>query len=325
MNAKENLLRAIRHDNPEWIPNGMETQIYLIPSIIERPPKEGPDAWGVIYAYEPRAEGGTYPLAGGFPIKDFENWREEIKVPSVKDADWTKFAFTWEEEPHYVDLESIDRSEHIVTAASGFGLFERSWLLLGMENAFVYYMTEPDEMKAMVKVIADYKIEKIRKMSEVIKPDIIWYGDDWGNQRQTFLPPRIWRDIIMPETKRIYDCIHELGIIINQHSCGHIQDIFGDMVEMGVDIWNPCQPCNDLKELKKKYGSKITFCGGLDSQFVLNRPGATPEETRAEVRKKIDMLREGGGYIAAPSHDVPYAKEIVDAMNDEISKYGRYR
>ena len=124
-------------------------------------------------------------------------------------------------------------------------------------------------------------------------------------------------------THRIYDCLKSLGIIINQHSCGRIESIFGDVVEMGADMWNPCQPCNDLPKLKHQYGDRISFCGGIDSQFVLARPGVTALEVRAEVRRRIDELAEGGGYIAAPSHGVPYDPEIVAAMNDEIATYGR--
>ena len=77
------------------------------------------------------------------------------------------------------------------------------------------------------------------------------------------MPPQIWRKVIKPHTKRIYDCIHDMGMIVNQHSCGKIEAVFGDMVEIGADMWNMCQPCNDLKTLKEKYGKDICFFGGL--------------------------------------------------------------
>ena len=93
------------------------------------------------------------------------------------------------------------------------------------------------------------------------------------------------------------------GILVNQHSCGKIEAIFGDIVGMGADMWNPCQPCNDLAALKREYGERIAFFGGLDSQFVLDRPGTTPDDIRREVRRRIDELASGGGYIAAPSHE----------------------
>ena len=92
---------------------------------------------------------------------------------------------------------------------------------------------------------------------------------------------------------------------------------------MGADIWDPCQPCNDLAELKRKYGDRITFRGGIDTQFVLDRPGVTLDEVRAEVRKRIDEMAYGGGYTAEPSHYVKFDPDILDAMNSEIDSYGR--
>ena len=112
-------------------------------------------------------------------------------------------------------------------------------------------------------------------------------------------------------------------MIVNQHSCGKIDAIFEDIVQMGADMWNPCQPCNDLAGMKRRFSGRIAFCGGIDSQFVLDNPRATAADVRAEVRMRIDTLAGGGGYIAEPSHVVPYRQEIMDAMKDEILTYGR--
>jgi uroporphyrinogen decarboxylase len=203
------------------------------------------------------------------------------------------------------------------------GLFERSYLLLGMEPALIAYLTEPQEMAAMLGAIADFKIDVVAGLHKHAQIDILWYGDDWGTQSNLFIPPAIWRQTIKPHTQRIYDRARALGIVVNQHSCGRIESIVGDMVEIGAEMWNPCQPCNDLAALKLEYGKRLTFCGGIDSQFVLGRPDVTAKEVRAEVRKRIDDLAGGGGYIAAPSHSVPYDPDILHAMHDEIATYGR--
>ena len=220
-------------------------------------------------------------------------------------------------------LAEIDRDECLVSGFVEMGLFERSYLLLGMDTALMAYVTEPDLVAELVGAVADYKIELIERFDDVANLDLVWYGDDWGTQDRLFMRPEAWRAIIKPHTQRIYDCMKRRGILINQHSCGRIEAIFGDVVEMGADIWNPCQPCNDLARLKGRYGGQIAFCGGIDSQFVLNRPGATPDEVRAEVRKRIDEMASGGGYIAAPSHSVPYDPALIEAMDNEIAVYGR--
>ncbi len=314
MTRKENLLRAIRRQNPMWVPNGMENVIRLYPPILERTLCAGRDAFGVKWALERGAEGGTYPAVNGHTINDLSKWKEQISIPDVNDFDW---GYVSEQ------VKNIDRENFLIEGFCEMGLFERSYLLLGMEEALVSYITMPEEMEEMLTTIADYKIDFISKFDDVVDLDIVWYGDDWGTQNNLFIPDGVWRKIIKPQTKRIYDAMKERNIIINQHSCGKIECIFKDMVEIGADIWNMCQPCNDLKALKEEFGDRITFHGGIDSQFVLQRPDVTADEVRAEVRKRIDELAEGGGYIAGPSHTVPYDKDILFAMNDEIYHYGK--
>jgi len=315
MTPKENLLRAITRSNPEWVPNGMENTIFIAPPIVERPAVAGYDAFGVHWSYEPEAEGGTFPTYGLSPITDLKRWRDQINIPDVDEYDW---------EPVVKLAESIDHEQYLLVGFVEMGLFERSYLLMGMEDVLVAYMTEQVTMLDLLNALADYKISVINKFRDLVPLDMIWYGDDWGTQRGLFMPPDIWRKVIKPPTKRIYDAIHARGMFVNQHSCGKIESIFADMVEMGADLWNPCQPCNDLAALKKEFGDRITFVGGIDSQFILDKPNATADEVREEVRKRIDEMAHGGGYIVCPSHDVPYDPEILNAMNDEIARYGKY-
>ena len=311
LTPKENLLRVIHHNNPEWVPYGMESEIMIGPPVVERPNEAGLDSWGVRWNLEEGAHGGTHPAHEGYIVTDLARWREQVTIPDVDAMDWQQVR------------RDIDRDEHIVTAFIEFGLFERSYLLLGMDNALMAYMTETELMEEQVSAIADYKIALIERFDDEMDLDMVWFGDDWGTQQNLFMPPDVWRATIGKHTKRIYDSMKARDIIINQHSCGKIEAVFGDMVEMGADMWNPCQPCNDLAALKKQFGGRIAFCGGIDSQFVLDRPGITPDEVRVEVRRRIDEMAGGGGYVAAPSHGVPYRQDIVDAMVDEIATYGR--
>ena len=314
MEPKDNLLRAIRHKGPQWVPNGMEAVVTISSPVVERPIGPGRDAFGVMWALEEDAHGGTYPAHGGQPVTDLKAWREQVTMPDIDQLDWDRIS---------ARADAVDRKECLVCGFVEMGLFERTYLLLGMEEALMAYITAPALMTELVAAIAGYKVRLIERFDEAADLDLVWYGDDWGTQDGLFLPPDTWRRIIKPHTRRIYDCMKKRGIIVNQHSCGKIESVFADMVEMGVDIWNPCQPCNDLAALKKACAGRICFCGGIDSQFVLDKPGVTPAEVRAEVRKRIDQMAAGGGYIAAPSHGVPYRQELIDAMNDEIAVYGK--
>jgi len=314
MQAKENLLRVIRHDWPQWVPNGMESVVTIGSPVVERPGQAGKDAFAVEWSFKPNTEGGTYPTPGGRSIANLSDWRSQITVPDLDTIDWTSVTTLADE---------VDRDACMVCGFVEMGLFERSYLLLGMEEALIAFLTQPEEMIELIAAIADYKIELIERFDDAVNMDMLWYGDDWGTQDNLFMPPNAWRRIIKPHTQRIYNCLKKRGIIINQHSCGKIEAVFPDIVQMGADIWHPCQPCNDLVGLKKVFAGKVSFCGGIDSQHVLDRPGVTTAQVRAEVRRCIDGLSAGGGYIAAPSHNVPYDKELLDAMNDEIAVYGR--
>jgi hypothetical protein len=314
MNPKENFLRVIRRDRPEWVPNGLESVVTIGPPVVERPSAAGLDAFGVHWSLNEDAEGGTFPTRGGHTLADLRRWREQLTIPDVDTMDWSGVK---------QQADQIDRAQCLVQGFVEMGLFERSYLLLGMEEALMAYVSEPGLMCELLGAIADYKIALIARFHAEAKLDLLWYGDDWGIQTQLFLPPGVWRRTIKPHTQRIYDCVRARGIWVNQHSCGQVEAIFGDMVEMGAQMWNPCQPCNDLARLKRAYGDRIAFCGGIDSQFVLGRPGVTPEEGRTEGRRRIDELAGGGGYIAAPRPSVPDDPALLFAMNDEIETYGR--
>ena len=314
MTKKENFLACIRHQNPEWVPYGSECVITLRSPVEERPSSRSkPDAFGVPWSYDPSAEGGTYPTPGRHPVLEPENWESAVVFPALDGIDWDVPAR---------ESRSIDRDEHIVQGFVEMGIFERSYLLLGMENALMAFMTQKSAMIALAAAIADFKIDVIDRLDEAIDMDILWYGDDWGTQSNVFLPPDVWREIVRPQTQRIYDAAKKRGILVNQHSCGNVEPLIPDMVEMGADMWNPCQPVNDLAAIKRKYGSRLVLWGGIDSQFVLGRPGVTAEEVDEEVRLRIQTLATGGGYIASPSHSVPYPDYVQKAMERAVSRYG---
>lgn len=315
MTKKENYLKAIFNQNPEWVPYDSEAVVTVLPPVCERPAFAGKDIFGCEWLLEEEAEGGTYPANRNFVITDISDWKSQLKRPDVFLCDWSEAR---------QKAAGIDREQYLVGGFIEMGIFERLYLLLGIEESLVAFYTNEEEMYDLASAIADYKIEFLNKYHKEVGIDILWYGDDWGTQANLFISPEKWRKIIKPHTKRIYDCAKSLGIIINQHSCGRIESILGDVVEMGANVWNPCQPCNDLAALKKIYGDKICFCGGIDSQFVLDNPASTVDDVIEEVKTRLqEMSLPNGGYIAAPSHTVPYDMNKMQAMKKTIEIYGR--
>jgi len=311
MNPKENLLQVLRRENPAYVPVPDEGVIWsCAASFIERPQASGFDGFGVKWEWGGDII-GTYPV--DYPIRDLSQLKD-YKFPDPSD------------DKYYRDireaLKAIDRTKVLTMADNGFGLFERAWLLMGMDNLLVYMLTNKDEIKWLLHKIADFKIAKTKKFIE-LGIEAIHYGDDWGTQRSLFMNPDLWRELIKPEQERLYKVCRDAGVMIFQHSCGHIEEIIPDLIEIGCMCWDPCQPwANDLVKLKLLYGKEINFWGAIDSQYVL--PLGSEDEVREEVKLRLKQLAPGGGYIPGPSHTVPFPEKNIRAMNDAVRQFGKY-
>ena len=116
------------------------------------------------------------------------------------------------------------------------------------------------------------------------------------------LGPELWRKFIKPRWARVYEAVHAKGKLVISHCCGSTDGIMPDIIEMGLDVLESVQPeptGMNPYELKKKWGDKITFWGGLGSQSTI--PYGTPDEIKAEVRRLCKEMGRGGGYILAPA------------------------
>ena len=143
--------------------------------------------------------------------------------------------------------------------------------------------------------------------------DGFYFSDDWGSTTGMIFSPGMWRQFIKPRLAIIYDKCHEAGVYVGQHSDGVIQPIFPDLVEIGLDVFNPLEPAvMDPIDMKKKYGDQVTFFGGIDVERTL--PFGTPEQVRAEVRERAATLGQGGGYILQTSHHILWDTPIENVI-----------
>ena len=116
--------------------------------------------------------------------------------------------------------------------------------------------------------------------------------------------PRLWRRFIKPRLEQMYGAVKRAGKVVMIHSCGRVQELFPDLIEVGLDVFNPFQPdVMNPYEMKRQYGDWLTFFGGVSVQHLL--PHGTPTEIRDEVRRMMDQVGRDGGFIIAPSHDMP--------------------
>ena len=196
-----------------------------------------------------------------------------------------------------------DHPDEFRVASLGFSLFERAWTLRGMENLMADMIENPSFVHELLDRITEYNLEQIRlAVSHDI--DCVRFGDDWGSQSGLLTGPTLWREFIKPRITRMYDAVHEAGKYVMIHCCGDVRAILPDLVEVGVNIFNPFQPeVMDVFETKRRYHGQLSFFGGISVQRLL--PLGTPDEVRAETRRLLGDLGAGGGYIASPSHDIP--------------------
>jgi uroporphyrinogen decarboxylase len=183
----------------------------------------------------------------------------------------------------------------------GFSLYERAWTIRGMENLMIDMIENRDFVHELMAAIADYNLAQVE---EALKYDIdaVYFGDDWGQQHGLIMGPAMWKEFIYPQLKRMYGRVREAGRFVMIHSCGDVDELFDDLIEAGLNCFNPFQPeVMDIHTLLPAYRGRLAFHGGLSMQKTL--PFGTEEDVRRESR---DLLKLGadGGYIFSPSHSV---------------------
>ena len=190
-----------------------------------------------------------------------------------------------------------------VLSGIGFSLYERAWTLRGMANLMSDMLLNPGFVHELLDAICEWNLAVIDKLCE-LPIDAVRFGDDWGDQRGIQMGPDHWRTFIKPRLARMYARAHAHGKQVVIHSCGAVSSLFDELIEIGVNVFNPFQPeVMDVYEMKRKYGDRLSFYGGISTQKLL--PFGTPDDVRREVKRALTELGHDGGYILAPAHATP--------------------
>ena len=209
--------------------------------------------------------------------------------------------------------------------------FERAYAMQGMETFLLNMAMDADFARALLERNAMYCKQLMGPFLEELgdNVDIIKIGDDLGTQESLMISPKMYREILKPIHADFISFIKaRTKAKILFHSDGDVATLIEDFIEMGVDILNPIQTSagtmSNLSSLKKRFGDNIAFCGGIDTHRIL--PFGSVEEVRQEVRRVIQTLGPGGGFMVAAVHtimnDVP--PENVLAMVDAVAEFGAY-
>ena len=333
MTPRENVIRTLRHDNPEWVPVNLwqlpaaklkygdalekiisECQIDIISAPFEDPTEDPrhyqtgsyTDCWGSTWN---NYQAGIIGEVKDFPLADFSKvW--EYKSPKellLSGAGGLK------ETGEFI---SANRDKFIL--GGWISIFERMQFLRGTENIFMDTLLEEPEYFKLIEIVEDYYMTYL-DMWLGTDVDGIIFGDDWGSQRSLLISPETWRAQFKPVYKRFFDKIHKAGKFVFMHSDGYIYDLYDELIEIGVDAINSQVWCMGVEKVAPKCNGRITNWGEVCRQHIL--PNGTVQDVIDAVHEMREHLWVNGGLIgqfeAGPDMPLENIKAGLMHWNDK--------
>jgi len=214
------------------------------------------------------------------------------------------------------------QTDYAVVAWASGSIFERSWYLRGFQRFFVDMVRNPEFACALIDRLLEineaYLDRYLGEIGEFI--DVLQLADDLGQQQGPLMPLAQYRKIIRPRQKELFRFVKErTDAYLFYHTCGSVMQYIPDLIQLGVDILNPVQVTArgmDLEKLKSQFGNRLTFWGGIDTQHTL--PRGRPGEVRQQVRERVAVLGDCGGYVLNSVHNIQadVSPENILAMYD---------
>ncbi|MEZ0537459.1 uroporphyrinogen decarboxylase family protein [Caldicellulosiruptoraceae bacterium PP1] len=334
MNSKERVNRTLNFEEVDKIPR----QLWFLPgvamfrskelnSIIEKYPNDIIGSVG-IYRQGDKAKGelckkGYYVDSWGSVFYVAEDGViGEVKEPAIQD--WEKL------DSYQPPLEILDENlvgevnkyceqnkDKFIVGGTDIRPFERMQFLRGTENLFIDIALDEEKLYKLRDMLHEFYI---KELSIWMKTDVdaISFMDDWGSQTALLISPESWRELFKPLYKEYCDIIHSHGKYVFFHSDGFIEDIYPDLIEIGINAVNSQLFCMDIEKLGQKYAGKIVFWGEVDRQYLL--PFGKQEEVRKGVRRVAKALMPNGiktGVIAQCEWGINDPIENIQAVFDE--------
>lgn len=263
-------------------------------------------------------EGGSYIDICHHPL-------QAASQREVRDYDWPDPRRIFDFSPLAGMVREFDRGRQLWYMVEVDSVFDRCWALRGMEQFLCDLLLEPELAGFMLEQMAIFYERRTHMILEAAGGclDGVGFFNDLGTQRGMLIDPELYRRFVKPWQRRLAEMVKSHGLKIFYHSCGAVEPLYEEFIDIGVDIVDPVQlraMAISAEELKTRYGQRITFHGGLDTQGFLN--AATPEEAAHETRRLIDVLGRAGGYILSGSHfyqlDIPV--ENMEAVTATLTR-----
>lgn len=279
---------------------------------------EGTDIWGNVMKAA-KNEYNTYYEIVKHPLSEFKTV-EQIMAYDWPGLDW------WDYSKIKDDIKANKKTDDRAIMYFAGGAFETPWYMRGMEQFFIDLYENPEIVTAICSKVREYYFDKALKVLEAAdgEIDIIGSGGDIGGQDHLMLSPALWRELIKPQSAGLITPFKKMGLGTFYHSCGSVDVVVDDLVEVGLDLLDPIQVTAGGMQpecLFSRFGDRISFHGAIDEVELL--PHATPNEVYEETTRTISILGGNGGYVVSPSHQVQgdTAVENVIAVFHAVKDY----
>jgi uroporphyrinogen decarboxylase len=219
----------------------------------------------------------------------------------------------------------------IVADMPALGIFEMAWVCLaGPERFMTDMILNKPFANGLLEKVCGLHMKLYENYLDAVGDyvDVIVVSDDLGSMQGLLISPDLYREMVKPVQKRLWQLIkNKTKAALFLHSCGSISKLIPDLIEIGVDIINPVQVSAkdmDTQRLKKEFGGKLTFWGGIDTQRVL--PFGSPKDVEEEVKRRILDLAPEGGFVLTAVHNIQAGvpPENICKMYDAAQKHGNY-
>ncbi len=255
------------------------------------------------------------------PLESCTTVQEVLDLPFPDPFDEARF----EDARRYIEKY---KGEYFIIGDVELTMFEMAWHMTGLQKFMTDMAMGEDYVEALIDRTMGWSVAIGKQLVE-LGVDGIWTGDDFGAQNGMMISPVMWRKIFKPRMAEVFSEFRSVNpdVLVMYHCDGAIAPILPDLIEIGLDVFNPVQPNvpgHEPAELKARFGSELSFWGAIDQQQLL--PMGTPQEIEADVKAKIEALGPGGGYMVAPAHilqgDTPV--QNVEALIAAVQKHGVY-
>lgn len=311
MTSRERVLTALRHEEPDLVPFNMRVCEELLARLRQR-------------IGDPAADWCTH---WGHDVRPMEGFAVPPCPPGVPREEWTPPVPTAEVAAMAGRVRSFQEAGIAVCSGYQMGIFEQAKDWLGDVETLTLPLLDVRRCAIVLDRVTEWKMEVYGAWVKT-GVDLVWIGDDLGTQRSLVMSPALYRRWYRPLHQRLIAHLKGINpqVRVAFHCCGHVTPLIPDLIEIGVEVLEAVQAeTMDIAFLKREYGREIAFWGGVGAQSVLAR--RSREEVIEGVRRTLEVMMPGGGYIAAPCHTLTeeVTWESIEAFHEAVRRYRPYR